>query len=176
MNSIKHRKERFELNVELPSRRPAVSENLVLAVFVLTRAVYRGKYKFWLNNFGFCLDWIDYADNRGGMKTKKPDHHPGKSYNVRIRGRQFLTFHAANVQIWAAGHFLSRLVKHNRNNNNQLRVYKERLDMLVWLHNPTNIFLPAAHCQTSIGLFQNQESQQKLLLLYFYFYIHRPRW
>ena len=56
MNSIKHRKERFELNVELPSRRPAVSENLVLAVFVLTRAVYRGKYKFWLNNFGFCLD------------------------------------------------------------------------------------------------------------------------
>ena len=176
MNSIKHRKERFELNVELPSRRPAVSENLVLAVFVLTRAVYRGKYKFWLNNFGFCLDWIDYADNRGGMKTKNPDHHPGKSYNVRIRGRQFLTFHAANVQIWAAGHFLSRLVKHNRNNNNQLRVYKERLDMLVWLHNPTNIFLPAAHCQTSIGLFQNQESQQNFLLLYFYFYIHLPRW
>ena len=71
--------------------------------------VYRGKYKFWLNNFGFCLDWIDYADNHGGMKTKNPDHHPGKSYNVRIRGRQFLTFHAANVQIWATGHFLSDL-------------------------------------------------------------------
>ena len=98
-------------------------------------------------------EWIDYADNRGGMKTKNPDHHPG---NARIRGRRFLTFHAANVQIWATGHFLSRLVKHNRNNNNQLGFYKERLDMLVWLNNWTNIFLNSAHCQTTIGFFQNR--------------------
>ena len=39
------------------------------------------------------------------METKNSDHHPG---NARIRGRQFLTFHAVNVQIWATGHFLSR--------------------------------------------------------------------
>ena len=80
----------------------------------------------------------------------------------------------ANVQIWASGHFLSGLVKHNRNNNNQLGLYKARLDMLVWLNNWTNIFLPAALCQRTIELFQNQESWAKTLFSVGFIFICCP--
>ena len=113
-------------------------------------------------------EWIDYADNRGGMKTKNPDHHPG---NARIRGRRFLTFHAANVQIWATGHFLSRLGKHNRNNNNQLGFYKERLDMLVWLNNWANLFLPRPIVIPLLDFSKTRKVRQKLELVLGWLYI-----
>ena len=104
------------------------------------------------------------------MKTKNPDHHPAI---LVMRGSE-ATFHAANVQIWATGHFLSGLVKYNRNNNNQLGFYKARLDMLVWLNNVTNIFLPAAHCQTTSGLFQKAKTLFSVgLYLYLYLYVVR---